>query len=101
MVIYIVDHVERCYSNNDGEIVLSLLKTSFENDEDVTLSFKGINSITSSFTNTAFIDLLKDYNFEYIKRKLRFIDTNKNINNMIKSRFSFEVSRMEKDLLSV
>lgn len=93
MVINIKDHVERCYSNEDGKIILDLIKKSFEDGETATLSFAGINSVTSSFTNTAFIELLKEYEFNYIKKNLRFIDSNKLINDMIKSRFTFESER--------
>lgn len=94
MVINVLDHVERCYSNQDGKVILDLLTTKLSNGESVVLSFKGVNSLTSSFTNTALIELLRQFSMSYIKENLRFIDTNRHINEMIRNRFSFESNRL-------
>jgi|SRR5690625_170276 len=100
MVIRIKDHVERCYSNEDGLVIQELLKNHLTNGEFVVLSFKGINSITSSFTNTALIELLDDFDFPYIQEHIHFKDSNKHINSMIKNRFIFESDRRHKKVLS-
>jgi len=99
--INVLDHVERCYSNGDGKVILDLLKAAFSGGESVTLSFQGVTSVTSSFTNTALIELLKEYNLSYIKKHLRFVNTNKLINDMIKARFAFESKRSDHKELSV
>ncbi|MHC8516966.1 STAS-like domain-containing protein [Sporosarcina sp. ITBMC105] len=94
MVINVLDHVERCYSNEDGKVILDVLKVALRRGETVVLSFKGVNSLTSSFTNTALIELMNTFGFDYIKNHLRFINTNKYINDMIKERFEFESKRI-------
>lgn len=102
MVINVLDHVERCYSNEDGKIILHLLKRALKSGETVEVSFEGVNSLTSSFTNTALIELLKDFEFVHIKKHLRFINTNRTINGMIRDRFEFESQRYNnKELVTV
>ncbi|WP_339165348.1 STAS-like domain-containing protein [Siminovitchia sp. FSL W7-1587] len=100
MVINICDHVGRCYSNEDGKVIQDILRHHLQNNVVVTISFKNIDGVTSSFVNTAFIELLNDFNFDDIKRLLRFVDSTKQINDMIRNRFMFEVSR-RKNLIPV
>lgn len=89
MVIEILNHVERCYSNDDGEVIFRVIKKALENGESVTISFEGVTSITSSFTNSAFIELLKTYDITQVKGKLSFTNSNRAINGMIRDRFNF------------
>jgi|SRR5690606_243162 len=99
MVIKICDHVGRCYSNEDGKVIRDLLVGYLNKGTSLTVSFKNIDGVTSSFVNTAFIELLDDFDFDVIKRSLKFVDSNKQINDMIKSRFSFEVNRRKNLML--
>ncbi|AVR33460.1 STAS-like domain-containing protein [Bacillus cereus] len=93
VTINVLNHVERCYSNDDGYTILNLIKTAFENNEKVTISFEGVTSATSSFINSALIELLGSYDFDYIRSNLHFINTTKQINSIIKSRFQFETTK--------
>ncbi|MBY0055005.1 STAS-like domain-containing protein [Brevibacillus agri] len=96
MVINILDHVERCYSNADGDIIFALIKPKLAAGQKVTISFSGVDSVPSSFVNSAFIALLDDFTFEHVRSHLKFINTTKQINEMIKSRFSFEANERKK-----
>lgn len=100
VIINISDHVGRCYSNNDGKIIQTILKSHLNKGNTITVSFQNIDGVTSSFVNTAFIELLNDFDFVTVKKSIRFINSTKQINNMIKDRFSFEVTR-RKNLVSV
>jgi hypothetical protein len=93
MVIKVLDHVERCYSNADGEVIFALIQPIISKGEQVTVSFAGVDSLPSSFVNSAFIPLLEHYSFDIIRRSLRFVDSTKQINEMIKKRFDFEVNQ--------
>ncbi|KAB8139247.1 DUF4325 domain-containing protein [Gracilibacillus oryzae] len=93
MVIKIASHVERCYSNEEGKIIQNLIKSNLEKNVSLTLSFEGVSGVTSSFVNTAFIELLDNYNFDFIKANIKFIHTTKQINKMIKERYAFEVKK--------
>lgn len=100
MVISVLAHVKRCYSNADGDVIYHVIKSAFQRNEKVVVSFKGIESVSTSFVNSAFIELLNDYSFENIRANLTFIDSCKQINDMIKKRFYFEVDQ-RKNLLNV
>jgi len=96
MVIKITDHVSHCHANNDGNTIFSIIKPMLDRDEKIEISFKNISSITSSFVNSAFIELLQYFNFNYIKSRLSFTGTNRNINKIIKKRFEFETQHRHK-----
>jgi len=90
--IRVKDYVDQVYSNDDGKIIYNELKKELARSNKIAVSFKEISALNSSFVNSAFIELLEDYDFQFIKENLRFVDSTKQINNMIKSRFSFEVN---------
>ncbi|WLR54276.1 STAS-like domain-containing protein [Mesobacillus subterraneus] len=93
VTIRIKDHVGRCYSNHDGKIIQAVLKKNLQSGKTIIVSFNDIGGVTSSFVNTAFIELLNEYDFSYIKKSIRFVNSTKQINDMIKSRFAFETQR--------
>jgi len=66
-------------------------------ENEIVLSFEGIDIVSSSFVNAALIPFIKLMGFDEIKRKFQFINTNKQINDMIKRRFQFEASRKIND----
>lgn len=99
LVIKIRNHVEHCYSNEEGKIIKDVISPYLRNEEKVKISFDGVRGVTSSFVNTAFIELMDEFEFESIKNTLQFIDTTSQINKMIKDRFSFEVKK-RKDLVN-
>lgn len=95
-MIRVLEHVDQCYNGADGQVIHDVVLKALRHDPSVTLSFAGVDSVPSSFVNSALISLLRDLPFSAIKTKLRFADTNSQINQMIRSRFSFEVDRHSK-----
>lgn len=93
MVIYILEHIKTASTYEDGEVIFNLISNALSNNENITLSFKDITSVLSAFINSALIRLLEVFNFEFIRTKLTFIDTTKHINELIKSRFTFVISK--------
>ncbi|MCB2829991.1 STAS-like domain-containing protein [Streptococcus dysgalactiae] len=95
MVTLTVKELAKNFSNDNkaGEILFEQLKSYFNTDTVVTVSFAGISEVSSSFVNSAFINLLSCYDFNYIKSRLKIVNSTKQINDLIKQRFSFEVSR--------
>ncbi|WP_193064924.1 STAS-like domain-containing protein [Oceanobacillus oncorhynchi] len=93
MVIKIANHVERCYSNEEGKIIKNIIENSLRSNEPIVISFEGVHGVTSSFVNTAFIELLDEFNFDKIKSNIKFTNTTRQINSMIKERYSFEVKK--------
>lgn len=100
VIITIKDHTNQCYTNLDGEMIYDQIVIQFERGQQVKVSFKGMDSVSSSFVNSAFINLLEKYDFNRIKSDLGFVDSSKSINDAIKRRFSFEVNERKK-LISV
>ncbi|PLT16262.1 MULTISPECIES: STAS-like domain-containing protein [Ralstonia] len=95
MVIRALDYVKQCYSNADGQVIFRLIVDPIQQGESVTVSFDGVDAVPSSFVNSAFIALLEKVSFDRIKATLRFEGSNRQINDMIRSRFAFEVRRMK------
>ncbi len=93
MVIRALDIVQQCYSNSDGQKLFNVISDYVKRGEPITVSFDGVDTLPSSFVNCAFIPLLDSFDFDRIKETLSFMNTTPQINEMIKSRFTFEVSR--------
>lgn len=94
--IRVLEHVDQCYNSADGLVIHDVVLRALRGDEPVVVSFSGVDSVPSSFVNTALISLLKDLPFSTIKGRLRFVDTNSQINDMIRSRFAFEIDRLSR-----
>jgi hypothetical protein len=93
MVLRALDIVKRCYSDADGQKLHIAILDYIRRGEPIVVSFDGVDVVPSSFVNAAFIVLLDEFDFERIKDLLSFSNTNPQINEMIKKRFMFEVSR--------
>ena len=91
--INVMGFINQCYSNSDGQVILDLIKKEFSKGNKVAVSFEGVTAVNSSFVNTAFIELLDSYDFNFVKTHLQFKNTTKQINSMIKGRFEFEVKK--------
>lgn len=87
--IEILAHVKKASSYEDGGIIFTLLKNHLDHDEIIELSFNGISSVPSAFINSAIIQLLEYFDFRTIREKLKFTNTTKHINQLIRSRFEF------------
>ena len=96
VVVRVLDHVDHAYNSTDGQMVYDQVLPYMQRNEVVFVSFDGIDSLPSSFVNAAFIQLLDTFSFDKIKELLRFTSSTQQINEMIRSRFSFEVERAGK-----
>lgn len=90
--IRLLEYVPHCYNGEDGRVIRDLLTGYLKRQEPVTVSFSGVQSVPSSFINVALISLLGSFSFDQIRRQLRFVDTTSQINEMIRTRFNFELN---------
>ena len=97
--IKVLDHINQCYSNSDGQVVFDLINKEFNNGNKVAVYFDGVSALNSSFVNSAFIELLEIHDFKFIKSHLQFKNSTQQINSLIKDRFAFEVKK-SKELVS-
>lgn len=93
MGLVVKDYVNGCHTNQDGETIYSLIAPLLKKGEDVTLSFREINSVSSSFLNSALVPLLEDISYDQIKSQLKITDSNKFINNLIITRLKQETEQ--------
>lgn len=93
VIIDVKEFLPGHYSNDDGNILYDEIVYFFNKGEKVKVSFNGIHGLNSSFVNSAFIQLLNDFSFDYIRENLSFRDSSKQINQLILSRFKFEINR--------
>jgi hypothetical protein len=93
VVIRVLDYLDQCITHEDGMIICSLILPAMQRGEIVTISFDGVRGVPTSFVNAAFIELLKDIPFDIIKQKLIIKQSNRQINELIKKRFSFETQK--------
>lgn len=91
MVVRVLDHVKSASSYEDGEVIFRIIFDEITRDKNVQINFNGITSVPSAFVNSAFIRLLEHFSFEKIRERLTFIESTKQINDLIKSRFEFVV----------
>ncbi|MCB5015119.1 STAS-like domain-containing protein [Streptococcus mutans] len=70
--------------------MLTLVEDTLRAGEEVMVSFEGVSDVSTSFVNSAFINLLENFTFKTIKAKLSFIKSTIQINKLIKERFTFE-----------
>lgn len=89
MAITIKDHIESASSYSDGEVIFRLLVDPIREGKGVVVDFSGITSIPSAFVNSAFIRLLEHVSFEQVRSTLTFINSTRQINELIRSRFDF------------
>lgn len=92
VTIDVKNFLKSYYTNNDGDVLFNEICHLFDLDKKVELSFEGIPGLNSSFINSAFIQLLDKYSFDYIKENLTFVKSSKQINKLIVNRFKFEVN---------
>lgn len=92
-LIRVLDFVDRCYNSDDGQVIHDVIVQKLKSEDDLTVSMDGVDSVPSSFVNVAFISLLDFLDFSEVKRRVHFVNTNAQINDMIRSRFNFEARR--------
>lgn len=101
VTIRVLSVVPRTFNNDDGRVVNDAIREALAREEVVTLSFDGVDSVPSSFVNSALITLLRDLSFDEVRRRLRFVQTNSQINEMIRSRFNQEAGKQSGGLVSL
>jgi len=92
MVIQVRQFVDAANTADKGSLVLSAILNALRSDDKVTVSFHGVTTATSSFVNVAFVGLLDYLSLSEIKRRIRVVDSTRQINDMIKTRLERETS---------
>jgi STAS-like domain of unknown function (DUF4325) len=80
-------------TGRQGETVYAVISAALKDRGTVVVDFSGVQTATSSFVNSAFVQLLALYPFDEIKRRVRVVRSTRQINEMIKVRLEREASR--------
>jgi STAS-like domain of unknown function (DUF4325) len=92
MVIRILDIVPGADTAAQGALVHDKLRAALAKDGRVTISFDGIDISTSSFVAAASLPLLEQHTFDELKRRMRVVNSTRQINQLIKSRLEREAA---------
>jgi len=84
MVIRVLDLVDGCGTNDEGDILYAAIRRALSQDGKAVVSFEGISYATSSFVNSAFLGLLDDMTFEEVKESLSIVRSQNQINTLVK-----------------
>lgn len=95
MVIRVLDHVPRCSTYEEGDVIYRLVREALGRGDHVEISFDGVLAVPSAFVNAALVRLLEDYNFSFIREKLKISNSTRQINQTIRERFDFAQGRAE------
>ena len=96
MVIVVRDIVDSCDTNAQGAVVSDVVLSYLTLGRSVTLDFSGVFNVTTSFVNTAFVDLLDHFSFDSVKAGLVLKNTNRQIGTLIKGRM-LQKAQSERD----
>ncbi len=92
MVIYVREIAVAADTAKQGELLFKRITAALADEDTVILSFTGIDTATSSFVNAAFVQLLDRMTFDALKRRIKVVDSTRQINEMIKRRLEREAS---------
>lgn len=89
MVIRLLDYVQHCSTYEDGDVIFDLIAPKVEAGEEVVLSFEGVTVVPSAFVNAALLRLVERVSLDDVRRRLSIVNSTRQINDLIKSRFGF------------
>lgn len=92
--IHVKSLINYAATNEHGDVIFTNLVKALKKEHLVTVNFEGITNTTTSFVNSAFIPLLEFFTFEDIKKKLKIVKSNRQINESIKNGLEFESKRI-------
>jgi STAS-like domain of unknown function (DUF4325) len=88
-MIRVLDIVASADTADQGLALLAHLLRELRQNGDIVVSFDGLRTATPSFINASFVELLRDYPLDEIKRRVKIIKSTRLINQVIKERLSF------------
>lgn len=96
MVVKVIEHVATASSYDDGDVIFWLLLEPVLAGQKTEVDFSGITSVPSAFVNSAFVRLLEHVSFDQVRSSLTFVQSTRQINDLIRSRFEFVAQEREK-----
>jgi hypothetical protein len=92
MVVQILDIIPEADTWEQGSALLPRLIEAMSEGVTFQVSFQGITTATSSFTNASFVALLDRFPLRTIKDRMMIVDSTHQINDMIRHRLNYVAS---------
>jgi hypothetical protein len=86
MVKNVRDMVIGCDTNDQGHVIYKYASFSIQKNKVVTLDFSGVTNVTSSFVNSAFVQLIDDFGYDKVKSFVVLKGLNRQIGNLLRDR---------------
>ena len=83
--LVIKDLVTGTSTNSEAVPLFLEMKSIVESNTIVTLSFAGIDYVSSSFLNSSIGEFIEQFGFNYFASNVKFTNCNKDLANMIKT----------------
>lgn len=90
MVIQVSRIVTSCDTNAQGDKIRAAILSELAKSDIVQLDFTSVTNVTSSFVNSALLELSSDFDLTTIKARVQIKRVNRQIGNMIRDRFISE-----------
>jgi hypothetical protein len=92
-MVRVIDIITAADTADQGSVVYTRLREELARaDAQVTVSFEGVQTATSSFVNVAFVQLLSDFPMADIRHRLRVVESTRQINEMIRTQMEREAA---------
>jgi hypothetical protein len=86
--VRIRDHVGMAATPQDGAVIYELVADALRRGEQVDVSFAGFAAVPSAFINASLVRLIASWPFQEIRERVRFSDSTKAINDLIRARLT-------------
>ncbi|WP_051003001.1 STAS-like domain-containing protein [Bradyrhizobium elkanii] len=90
MVISVKEVADGADTAAQGERLFAALTDALRATDIITVSFANVQTATSSFVNLAFVHLLLTLSLDEVKRRVRIVNSTRQINEMIRMRLTRE-----------
>lgn len=74
--------------HEDGRKIYDAIKEAFKKNQDAVLDFEGVDIVTSALLNTSIKILIEEYEYDYLKKHLKIINSTSAINHMLRKYLS-------------
>lgn len=94
-ILYVIREIEFTNDSKSGNELFKIIQSHFEQNKKVVVSFARISDIDSSFVHSAFIELLNNYPYSYVRKNLYFKHATESIIEQIKNQFAVEAKKLK------
>lgn len=86
MVICVKNVVDGCDTNEQGIVVYRRMRSELGSGRFIVLDFSGVSNVTSSFVNSAIVQLIDDLGYDFVRKFVAIKGVNRQIGMMLRDR---------------